>query len=62
MGLGLHWVEGEALYWVDGVDAVYDLAVALERILLSLHFGGGVEELDSNASLNRSCGVTCTSE
>ena len=57
-----HWVEGESLYWVDCVYAVDYLAVALECILLGLNFGCGVEELDSDAPLDRGRGVSCAQD
>ena len=47
----LHGVERESLDRVDRVDALDDLSVALERVLLRLRARSGIEELDRDSAL-----------
>lgn len=53
-----HWVECERVDRPDVIDVVDSLAVALERVLLLLHFGAGVEVFDGDTSFHGCRGVT----
>lgn len=59
-GRDVHGVESESLDGVHGVDAVDDLAMALERVLLRLNLGCRIKELDRHSSLDRRRRIACT--
>lgn len=47
-----HWVEGESLNGVNGIDPIDNLSMTLEGVFLGLNFGCWVEELDGDSSFD----------